>query len=101
MEYVYLDRDKIRLGTKSDLGIRNRRAIKITVTPEAYDNLTRLAEFGKGKYGSAVTTLALLLFYELVTEGNNLDEIATKIKSIANPAFLIRNTDRILRIFRS
>lgn len=101
MEYVYLDKEQIREGTKSDIGTRNRRTIKITVTPEAYDKLTNLAEFGKGKYGSAIMTLAILLFYELVTEGNGLDEIAARIKKIANPAYLVRNTDRILRIFRT
>lgn len=101
MEYVYLDRDRIREGKKSPVGTRNRKTIKITVLPETYSKLTELVEFGKGKYGSAVTDLALEFFFELVTEGNNLDEIAERLKGIANPAYLVRNTDRLLRIFRT
>lgn len=101
MEYIYLDRNKIRAGRTSESGTRNRKTIKLTVMPDTYNKLTELAEFGKGKYGSAVTDIALELFYELVTEGNNLDDIAQRVKGIANPAYLVRNTDRLLRLFRT
>lgn len=98
-DYKYLKRDLLRVH-KAPIGETGKVIIKVTVTPETKERLNLLAEYGKGKYGSAVIELAINLLYELVTEGNNLDEVAAKIKSIVSTSYMVRNTERLFRIFR-
>jgi hypothetical protein len=93
-ESIYIDQKKIRKRavTGSDMKV----STKITLPPETLKRTMQIVQFGKGQYTSAYINVAVLLLNEILTEGENLEQIAQIILDITlQPTYLYNNIARL------
>lgn len=83
---------------KSPIGEYNRKAIKISITPETMDMITKTVSFGKGRYGSAFIELAIRLLSALANSGEEIDLIANELYSVNQSPYLRRNLLRLVKL---
>jgi hypothetical protein len=86
------------LYKRAPSGQKNRREIKITMTPETMDILSSIVPVGRGKYGSAFIELSTRFLLALLAEGEDVDDIATELLYISRSPYLENNIKRLLKI---
>lgn len=72
---------------------KNRRDIKISLTPETMDMITDAVEFGKGGDGSALIELSVRVLLSLVydSSGQNIEVIARELGATVDSPYLSNN----------
>lgn len=81
---------------KSQPGKKNRRDIKITLTPETVAMLNRHVRIGPGSYGSPFIELSVRLLLAMIDNGEDIQEVAADIKRISRSPYLSNN----VRLFK-
>lgn len=93
----YLNVKKLRgINRRSASGVRNRRDIKITITPETFTALSGHVRFGYGSYGSPLIELSIRLLLALIDNGEEIEQVCKDIKEVTNSPYLQNN----VRIFK-
>jgi hypothetical protein len=90
-----------KLYGRSPNGESNRRNFRVTITPETFGMLSSIVEVGFGKYGSSFVELSIRLMFALVTQGEDLDQVAIELKNSCVSPYLINNLKRLARLMEA
>lgn len=90
-----------RLFGRSTLGNRNRKVLKITMTPGTVDWIKDTVDFGPGMDGSATIELGTRLLLALVTEGEMVDELSEDLSKVVNSPYFMNNLRRLTRLMET
>jgi hypothetical protein len=83
---------------KSSNGSRNRRDIKLSLRPETVKLLEMHLELGKGRYASPFVEMSIRTVIALMTDGEDIEQVANEIKYVIESPYLARNLRRLAKL---
>lgn len=86
-----------KLYGRTKNGTRNRVERKITLQQETIDLMSSVTDIGNGKNGSALIELSVRVLVSLVGNGENIEYIATELKTATDSPNLSRNLNILSR----